>query len=552
METLEKRKTMFRKLLLTLFIISNFLSAQNTVGTTLITEDVYDGYTLFTVFNDSYLINNCGEVINQWTSTFPPGNSVYLLENGNLLRAGRTNSTEITFGGQGGVIEIFGWEGNLIWQYFYDTPTKRQHHDIYPMPNGNVLILAATIMSNSEAIQAGRNPALLTESELYNEQLIEVTPIGFNSANIVWEWNIKDHLIQDFDATKDNFGAVALNPNKLDVNFLNGGSGASNWLHINSIQYNEERDQIVLGSRHMSEIWIIDHSTTTSEAASGTGGTYGKGGDFLYRWGNPESYRQGTSANRTLFGQHTPYFIPSGLPNGGKIMLYNNGIDRTPSYSQIDIISLPESSLGVYDYTANTAYLPVSPDYTYEEHSSGSSDFFSPIVSSAQQLPNGNILICEGNQGHFFEINSNEEKVWEYINPVNSNTGVISSQGNPPPNANLTFRAEKYSTDYAAFTGRDLTPSDPIELNPDLTVCNNLSTSEFETTSVTIYPNPTNNYAQIESTNSFDKIEVFNILGRLVSITTESKVDFSEQPSGVYILKIYSGNKSITEKIIKN
>ncbi len=89
---------MIKKLLLILFTVSNFVIAQNTIGTTLITEDVYDGYTLFTVYNETYLINNCGEVINQWTSSFPPGNSVYLLPNGNLLRAGRTSSTDITFG----------------------------------------------------------------------------------------------------------------------------------------------------------------------------------------------------------------------------------------------------------------------------------------------------------------------------------------------------------------------------------------------------------------------------------------------------------------------
>lgn len=526
--------------------------AQNTVGTTNITEDVYDGYTLFTVYNETYLINNCGEVIKQWSSTFPPGNSVYLLENGNLLRPGRTSSTDITFGGQGGVVEIYDWDGNLIWQYFYDTPTMRQHHDVYPLPNGNVLILAATVMSNTEAIQAGRNPALLTEIDLYNEQIVEVTPVGLNGGNIVWEWNIKDHLIQDFDATKDNFGDVALSPNKLDVNFLNGGSGASNWLHINSIQYNEERDQIVLSSRHMSEIWIIDHSTTTAEAATGNGGSYGKGGDLLYRWGNPEAYRQGTFSDRTLFGQHTPQFIPSGLPNGGKILLFNNGIERTPSYSQVDIISPPEISLGVYDYTPNTSYLPNSTDYTYDEFAPGGSDFYTPIVSSAQQLPNGNILICEGNQGYFFEINSNEEKVWEYVNPVNSNTGAISSQGDSPPNANLTFRAEKYPITYAAFVGRDLTPSDPIELNPDLTPCNNLSTSEFKIQYIVVYPNPTSNFIQIESLNAIDKIELYTISGRQISVSRESKIDLSQQPSGIYILKIHSGNKSITRKVVKN
>lgn len=542
---------MIKNLLFTLLIVSNFVVAQNTVGTTFISEGVYDGYTIFTVSSETYLINNCGEVINQWTSTFPPGNSVYLLENGNLLRAGRTSSSDITFGGQGGVVELYNWDGNLIWQYFYDTPMMRQHHDVYPMPNGNILILAATVMSNSEAIQAGRNPALLTETDLYNEQIIEVTPLGLDSVNIVWEWNIKDHLIQDFDATKDNFGNVGLNPNKLDINFLNGGSGGSNWLHINSIQYNEERDQIILSSRNLSEIWIIDHSTTTAEAASDTGGTYGKGGDLLYRWGNPESYKQGTSTDRTLFGQHTPHFIPSSLPNGGDILLFNNGIDRTPSYSQVDIISPPESSLGVYDYVPNTRYLPNNTNYTYDEFTAGNSDFFSPIVSSARQLPNGNILICEGNQGHFFEITSSEEKVWEYINPVNSNNGNISTQGNPPPNANLTFRAEKYATDYPAFNGRDLTPGDPIELNPDLTPCINLSTLEFEIYSVLIYPNPTPDFIQIESMNEIDKIELYNILGKRISVITGPKIDLSQQPSGIYILKIHSGNKSITRKVVK-
>lgn len=543
---------MIKRLLLFAVIISNISVSQNTIGTTFISEGVYDGYTLFTVSTDTYLINNCGEVINQWTSTFPPGNSVYLLENGNLLRAGRTSSSDITFGGQGGVVELYNWDGNLIWQYFYDTPMMRQHHDVYPMPNGNILILAATVMSNSEAIQAGRNPVLLTETDLYNEQIIEVTPLGLDSANIVWEWNIKDHLIQDFDATKDNFGNVGLNPNKLDINFLNGGSGGSNWLHINSIQYNEERDQIILSSRNLSEIWIIDHSTTTAEAASDTGGTYGKGGDLLYRWGNPEAYKQGTSADRTLFGQHTPHFIPSNLANGGKILLFNNGIDRTPSYSQVDIISPPETSLGVYDYTQSTKYLPNNTDYTYDEFTTGNSDFFSPIVSSARQLPNGNILICEGNQGHFFEINSSEEKVWEYVNPVNSNNGNISTQGDPPPNANLTFRAEKYPTNYAAFDGRDLTPGDPIELNPDLTLCNSLSVSEFENNLISIYPNPTNASIQVASTQNIIKIEVYNILGKRVLVSLDTTIDLSFQPSGFYLIKIHSDKNSITKKVVKN
>ena len=59
-------------------------------------------------------------------------------------------------------------------------------------------------------------------------------------------------------------------------------------------------DQIVLSNHNLSEIWIIDHSTTTLEAASHSGGNSGKGGDLLYRWGNPQAYDQGTGADQLL------------------------------------------------------------------------------------------------------------------------------------------------------------------------------------------------------------------------------------------------------------
>ena len=246
-----------------------FTYGQNQFGTQHITSQTYEGYTLFSVHKKVYLINNCGQLIKQWSSNYLPGNSVYLMPNGNVLRAGRIEDVEsqINFAGKGGIIEMFDWEGNVVWSYTYISDEFRQHHDVFPMPNGNVLILAATVISNSEAIQAGRDPAKLSETILFNEQIVEIEPIGLNGGNIVWEWNIIDHVIQDFDETKDNYGSVGDNAHKLDINFLNGLGSGSNWLHVNSIQYEEERDQIVISSRRMSEIWIIDHSTTTSEAA---------------------------------------------------------------------------------------------------------------------------------------------------------------------------------------------------------------------------------------------------------------------------------------------
>ena len=531
-------------------IISGTISAQNTVGTLLNTPESFNGYTLFTAQTETYLINNCGEVINKWSSNFPPGNAVYLLEDGSLLRACKLNNPSIAFGGTGGRIEKYDWEGNLIWSYNYSNDTMIQHHDIYPMPNGNILVLAVTVMSNSEAIEAGRNPSMLDQGTLYNEQIIEIQPVGVDSATIVWEWNINDHFIQELDNTKLNFGVVADNPQLLDINFLNGLSGNSNWLHVNSIQYNAQLDQIVLSSRHLSEIYIIDHSTTTAEAASHSGGLYNKGGDFLYRWGNPQAYQQGTIADQILFGQHYPHWIPEGHNGEGKLIVYNNGFGRTPSYSEVLVISPPTDAPGVYTYESNNAYGPLTADYIYTDPVE-QTNFFSRILSSAQKLPNGNTLICDGDSGFFFEIDTNHNIVWEYYNPAHS-LGIMSQGENPDDFANVVFRAIRYAPDYSAFVGRELTPGNPIELNPDLSECNLLNVDEFALNTLTIYPNPATHEIRIKNNLILDAVSVYNTLGALVAYSTNSnRIDISTLQTGVYFLKIEQGANSITKKVIK-
>lgn len=543
---------MIKKLLLISIFISSISFSQNTVGIISATNEVYDGFTLFSVHKKSFLINNCGERINEWTSEFTPGNAVYLLPNGNLLRAGRKDGqSTIGFGGSGGVVEIFDWDGNLLWQYEYNNNQMRQHHDVFPMPNGNVLILAATVMTEAEALQAGRDSNLLDDNELYNEQIIEVEPVGADQGNIVWEWNIKDHLIQDFDNTKDNFGVIADHPEKLDINFVNDAGGGANWLHVNSIQYDHSLNQIVLSSRNLSEMWIIDHSTTTAEAATGSGGTYGKGGDLLYRWGNPQSYDHGTEADRKLFGQHFPHFIEDGLVDAGKIIVFNNGNGRTPAYSEVMIFDPPTSSPGVYQYVANTAYGPLAEDYSYSDQTNDPSDFYSPIVSGAQRLPNGNILVCQGLTGRFFELNAADEIVWEYINPMSTNTGNIANQ-TETASTNLTFRATKYAKTYAAFSGRDVSPGLPIEGNPDLSPCSTLSSDGFALENVSVYPNPTIGQISIRTTQTIKKVEIYSVIGKkLKEFINSEQIDLTHLNSGIYYLKIHGDNGSVTKKIIK-
>ena len=538
------------KNIITLFLLCfiSTITAQNTIGTISLDSNLaYDGLTLLAPINSTktYLINNCGEVVNEWTSTVNAGNSVYLLENGDLLRAGKVANPDVSFGGVGGKVELYNWEGNLLWEYTYSSPTVSQHHDVYPLPNGNILMLAVDTMDMNEAIEAGRDPSMLSENKLYNEQILELERVGTDQANIVWQWNVKDHLIQDFDATKSNHGVVADNPQLLDVNFLNQSTTLANWLHVNSIQYNETLDQIILSSRNLSEIYIIDHSTTMAESASHSGGTYGKGGDFLYRWGNPESYDKGTAADRTLDGQHYPHWIPDGLVDAGKIMIYNNG--NMTAASAIDIIDPATSAPGVYVYDTTDGYGPTAPDWSYT--ATPATDFFSPILSSGQRLPNGNTLICDGDNGYFFEIDPSNTIVWEYINP-DTISGILS-QGDTPT-LNIVFRAFKYAFDYPGFTGRDLTPGAPIELNP--TGCGSLSVSENELldASTTLYPNPVVNVLTINSKDAIDTIEVYNIQGQKIkTVQKTNTIDLSTLNSGVYLVKLYSNDNLITRKVIK-
>lgn len=532
-----------------LFFITFLNYSQNTIGTIINTPNAFEGYTLFSNGNKTFLINNCGQKINEWVSNYDTMGTVYLLEDGSILRAGTTNNSNIIFGGVSGRIEKFDWEGNLIWQYEYSDNTKRLHHDFYPLQNGNILALAVTKLTNQQAINLGRNPNNLI-NDLYNEQIIEIQPQGSIGGNIVWQWNIQDHIIQDYDDTKANYGVISEHPEKLNINFLNGNAPFPNWLHFNSIQYNETLNQIIISSRLLSEIYIIEHSNSSNIAQNNTGGIYNAGGDFLYRWGNPQAYGMGTGTERKLFGQHHAHWIPTGYPEENKIMLFNNGFGRNPSFSEVFIIDPPINNNGTYNLEGNTFFEPILPNIIYPTQSSSLS-FHSEILSSAQMLPNSNVLICDGDSGMFFEIDQNENIVWKYINPqVNSN---ILSQGDTPV-GNIVFRARKYPLDYAAFIGKSINLGLPIEQNPELLPgCETLSNLDFQKDIINIYPNPTNDIINIVSSKTLSKIEIYNNIGVLIKsiedLNDVIKIDISNLPSGIYLF--VTENKQTSEKITK-
>jgi hypothetical protein len=555
------------------FIVTSLLlhvfshsQAQQTTGLFQYDAQAEDGYVLWSPLmagHNIYLMNNCGEVVHTWNSPHTaPANSLYLLEDGTLLYPAKADSAQnhpIDGGGAGERIRKVDWEGTVLWDYIYYDGEKRLHHDIEPMPNGNVLAIAWVLMDSAACVAAGRDPEKISSSVLWSERIIEVEPTGPNSGNIVWEWDLWDHLVQDFDPTKNNYGVVAEHPELLDINWLNtfiADSSRNDFVHLNSVAYNAELDQIVLSSQVHSEIWIIDHSTTTEEAAGHSGGTYGKGGDFLYRYGNPQVYDRGSAADQMLWRQHDAHWIPEGLSDAGGIMIFNNGLDRPTSFSEIDVIAPPVSEQGVYALADGEAYGPSNKVWNYRADDLTS--FFSYFISGARRLPSGNTMICSGQTGRLFEVTYDGDIVWEYVSPavqwsiLGSSDPVPVTPGGFPEN--VVFRAEKFPADHPAFTGRDLSGGQQLEADPVITNCIvGMEEESIDAGPLSIYPNPTDGMVTISATAGA-QMRIIDMTGRTIMVSTMSSdlmyIDLSAQPKGIYLMRIDHENGNSAHRLI--
>ena len=516
-----------------------------TVGLFLNTTNAFPGYTLMAPMHhtNTYLINNAGEVVHAWTSAYEPGRSAYLMTNGHMFRAGMVKQGgPSTGGGEGGRIEEFDWDGNLVWAIDYYSPTYIHHHDFKVLPNGNVLMLVAEKKTLAEVIAAGFNTNLLdasifTQGYMLPDCLVEVTPTHPYGGTVVWEWHLWDHMIQDYDPTKNNYGVVADHPELIDVN----GPGIKIpqfWNHVNGIDHNAQLDQVMLSIRGNSELFVIDHQTTTAQAAGHTGGRYTKGGDILYRWGNPQQYNRGTSANQQLFQQHHTHWIETNCPGAGNILIFNNGIGR--GYSAVNEIVPPVDAAGNYTLASGAAFGPISPVWSYT--ATPPTNFYSAEISGAQRLPNGNTLICEGIKGNLFEVTAAGQTVWSYLCPVTT-TIMTQSDSIPVDPArtdqfmNAVFRVDRYPTNYAGLLGRDLTPQGTIEIpvNQILSLVSSQMTPsgvQFGWSSL-----PSQNYAVLYkatlATPVWTSIATNRSIGTLTFFTDTNAIRLS-QPQGFY------------------
>ena len=351
--------------------------------------------------------------------------------------------------------------------------TSFPHHDIAKLPNGNVLMIVWDKKTAEEAIAAGRRPELVGDRHLLPDSIVEVKPTGKTTGEVVWEWHLWDHLIQDHDTTKANYGDVAAHPELVDINFGTRGwsaacvatkagvgqaqgrigyvGGTPKDAHATArstrtgrtstrVAYNAELDQIVISVHEFSEFWIIDHSTTTAEAAGHTGGRSGKGGDLLYRWGNPRAYRAGTSADQKLFAPAQRPLDPQGLPGRGA----RAGLQqRRPAGPTAAIPRWTSSSCrrakGQYAREPGTAFGPDKAVWSYSAPKK--SDFYSFFISGAQRLPNGNTLICSGTNGTLFEVTPDQGNRLEVREPGQGQDRLRPGFGPPKPGELLPCRS---------------------------------------------------------------------------------------------------------------
>lgn len=461
---------------------------------------MYDGYTLFAPqqATTTYLINRDGQVVHTWPGRYRTGHTVRLLSDGSIIRAGTPSVKDpLAAGGAGGSIDRFSWEGERTWSYLYFSDSGRQHHDLDIMPNGNVLFTAWYPVSRATALALGRIDTLLTDTTLWFERIIEVRPVGADSGEIVWTWDARQHLIQNADPTKANYGVLSEHPELLNINT---GGKEKGWLHINAHAYNADRDEIIVSLHGIDEFIVIKKST----------------GAIVYRWGNPMNYGRGTIADQKLFGQHDTHWLKAGLPGAGHISVFNNGNGRPGgNATTLEELVPPLDASGNYVIEDGKPFGPTESVWQYKGQVG--EVFYAPFISGWSRQPNGNAVVCMGPVGTFLEVTMGGDLVWKYANPVGLN-GVVM-QGQTPMNANV-FKISRIPLDHPAFVGRTLAPMGKLEDGP-------LSVAEYaDVEGIDINYAPGAERATITCTSPQRvQISAYDVLGRTLGVVLDGELE---------------------------
>ncbi len=362
--------------------------------------------------------DSAGLVAKTWVGATGGASVAYLRGDGSLVRPTVFVPGVYNGAARGGRIQVFNGAGTIINDLIVSNAEYCQHHDIRLMPNGNILCIVWEGHTQAEGTAMGR---VNLTTPIWSESILEIQPTSYSTFNIVWRWNLWDHLVQDTSVAFPNYAVISSKPELVNINAGTVGApmGVGDWIHMNSIDYNPSLDQIVVSSRTVNELWVIDHSTTTAQAATHVGGVRGRGGDLLYRWGKPLTYNRGTTADQQFFVVHSATWIDAGLPGAGNILSFCNG-DRPGSandYSTVMEIIPPRDSSGNYLIDPILPFGPIVPSWTY---GSPNQIYGGATQCGAFRTLDNTTLITLTNTGRIFEVNSSGDVIWNRNNVANS------------------------------------------------------------------------------------------------------------------------------------
>jgi hypothetical protein len=557
----------------------------------------YNGYTLFGTRGKTYLIDMEGRVVHTWNI----GTNPRFTPDGNLLDAVGGNPSNSN------VWKELDWSGNVKWQYTETRTAYHAHHDFEKIYNPKLgdstfIYIANKDLTSQQCLAVGCSP-----SNNYTGAQMDVVVEVDRSGNVIWEWSFFDHVVQDIDPGKSTYGVIKDTPGRINLN-LRGNPVKSDWLHCNSLDYNQDLDLIVINSVH-GEFYVIDHGNTFTKGDP-TGSialAASSKGDFLYRFGDPAKYNQGdppsvlenwekaTAGHKQMGGAHNIQWIKPGLPGEGNFLVFNNAenlFELTPQSYIFEINPYLNSSgtnTGKFVNPPTAGYLTVSsPDgnlmkekknvskqIVWSFSSKNNTSFYSTIGSGAQRLPNGNTFICSMNDGHFFEVAPDDTTiVWEYINPM-TRDGVKKIKTDNYPTYNGVFRAYRYTSDHPALLGHDLTPGETMTgFDPDYITHSELTSikgTDVITKSGNVlnqnYPNPFRYSTTIEFEVEESKhisLGIYDFSGNKVKILTDQNYSpgkytitwdgtnsgGSKVPGGMYFYVMLADNQKVSKKMI--
>jgi hypothetical protein len=324
------------------------------------------------------------------------------------------------------------------------------HHDMKVMPNGHIIGVAFVPLTRVQMKSYGIDTVLLSPTAptkfILSERIVEIDPKAAGGPKIVWQWKIHDHVIPDAQA--------ADHPELISGSIVKQCWNNNQWVHLNGLDYDAKNDLILFSSRIFSECYIIDHSTTIQEAAGHTGGMRNKGGDILYRWGNPKNYK--ASGATTISVLHCVNWIPEGYPGAGDIIFFHNNSTSTTSstkiLSQVIEIKPPMDAQCNFSKTAGQPFAPTQPTWLLAP----TDTFFSSFaMSSAFRLPNGNTLVHlayppAANSGPFgsttgssmvVEADKDKKITWKFTIELKSDATPMAQAFNP---AKIMYYEQNY------------------------------------------------------------------------------------------------------------